>query len=186
MPQYVEMESLLRELKGFAKRDFPKDEVDRYLGETLVEPKDLDRYVSYCEERYTRHLIHKDEDFELLVLCWSSGQAAPIHGHEGELCWARVERGCLRFANYEMVSEAPMRLELIDTPTDGKVGFLDGPAEIHSVENLGAFGAHATSLHLYSKPYGECDVYESQDGPCKRVRLSYDTIEGRPVETSIR
>ena len=37
-------------------------------------------------------------------------------------------------------------------------GFLDGPADIHSVENLTS--QYATSLHVYAKPYDACDIYD--------------------------
>lgn len=182
MKRYVAMTKLVDDIKSFAARDFPQDEIGAYLSETLVEPASLESYLSYCEDRYTRHLIHKEKAFELLVICWGSGQKAPIHGHEGELCWARVERGQLRFANYHLVSQEPVRLERIDEPVDGGAGFLDGPAEIHSVENPTDFGTNAASLHLYSKPYSECDIYDSENGPRRRVQLAYDTVHGVAVE----
>lgn len=182
MKRHVAMNELVDDIKSFAERDFPRKDIHAYLSETMVEPKVLERYLSYCEDRYTRHLVHKEKDFELLVICWGSGQKAPIHGHEGELCWARVERGRLRFTNFRMVSEEPVLLELVGAPVDGAAGFLDGPAEIHAVENPKEFGDNAVSLHLYSKPYDECDVYDSPTGPRRRVRLAYDSIDGKPVE----
>lgn len=182
MTRYVGMDEVVAELEAYASRDFPKEEIDAYLSETLVAPEALAPYLSYCEDRYTRHLVHKHADFELLVICWSSGQSAPIHGHEGELCWARVERGKLRFTDYAIVNEDPLRLEVVREPVDGVAGFLDGPAEIHAVENPHEFGGNAASLHLYSKPYNECDIYESVTGPRRRVQLAYDSIYGKPVE----
>lgn len=184
MTRYVAMEQAVSDIKSFAARDFPEEEVATYLAETLIEPDELAGYLSYCEDRYTRHLVHKDDDFELLVICWGSGQRAPIHGHEGELCWARVERGRLRFSNYRLLSEDPVRLELDGSPLDGAAGFLDGPAEIHAVDNPKEFGDNAASLHLYSKPYNECDIYDSEHGPRRRVKLAYDSIDGKPVEES--
>jgi cysteine dioxygenase len=179
--RYVAIDRLVSDLKGFAGRGFPVSKVNRYLAETLIEPNALIPYIHTCEEHYTRNLVHKDEDFEILVICWGPGQKAPIHGHEGELCFARVERGKLRFSNYRIVSDEPLRLER-QASTDGTVGFLDGPADIHAVENLNEFGEAAASLHVYSKPYEECDIYESEQGPVRRVKLAYDSIQGRPVE----
>ena len=184
MTRYVAMDQVVADIESFAARDFPQEDIESYLSETLIEPEELDGYLSFCEDRYTRHLVHKDEDFELLVICWGSGQRAPIHGHEGELCWARVERGRLRFSNYRLLSEEPIQLELDGEPLDGAAGFLDGPAEIHAVENPTEFGGNAASLHLYSKPYSECDIYESEQGPRRRVKLAYDSIGGKPVEES--
>lgn len=181
MPRHLEMEQIVEDIKSFAARGFPEREVWDYLSGSVVAPDSLSGYLSYREDRYTRHLIHKDRDFELMVICWGSGQKAPIHGHEGELCWARVERGCLRFTNYRTVSQSPLELALDGEPLDGTAGFLDGPAEIHAVDNLAEFGADAASLHLYSKPYSQCDVYDSERGPKRRVSLSYDTFQGQPV-----
>jgi predicted metal-dependent enzyme (double-stranded beta helix superfamily) len=184
MTRYVAIDQLIGDLKGFARKGFPAAEVKGYLGETLIEPTALERYLHRSEAHYTRNLVHKDEDFEILVICWSSGQKAPIHGHEGELCFARVERGTLRFSNYSLLSEDPVRLEPMGAPIDGSVGFLDGPADLHAVDNAPDLGADAVSLHVYSRPYAECDIYESDRGPRRRVKLAYDTIDGRSVERS--
>jgi cysteine dioxygenase len=181
MTRFVVMDQLVRDLKELAARSFPKDDVNSYLRETLIEPSSLAPYVHAAEDHYTRNLVHKDEDFELLVICWDSGQRAPIHGHEGELCWARVERGKLRFKNYEVVTNEPVELRLIGNAVDGPVGFLDGPADIHSVENVREFDGPAASLHVYSKPYASCDIYDSEHGPKRRVRLAYDTVHGKAV-----
>jgi predicted metal-dependent enzyme (double-stranded beta helix superfamily) len=175
------MDRLIDDLKSLSSRGFPALDVRSYLSQSLIEPQALTPYLHHCENHYTRNLVHKDEDFEILVICWGRGQKAPIHGHEGELCFARVELGTLRFSNYRAVSDEPVRLELSGRPIDGAVGFLDGPADIHAVENPAEFEAEAASLHVYSKPYGECDVYESERGPRRRVRLAYDSIQGKRV-----
>jgi predicted metal-dependent enzyme (double-stranded beta helix superfamily) len=184
MTRYVAIDRLIGDLKGFARNGFPADDVKLYLAGTLIEPSALEPYLHRSETHYTRNLVHKDEDFEILVICWASGQSAPIHGHEGELCFARVERGTLRFSNYAVRSEEPVRLERLGDPIEGGVGFLDGPADIHAVDNAPDLGADAVSLHVYSRPYGECDIYESEEGPRRRVLLTYDTVDGKPTERS--
>lgn len=186
MTRYTTMDRLVEDLKAFAARGFPEEEIRSYLAETLIEPGALEPYVHRCEEHYTRNLVHKDEDFELLVICWGPGHRAPIHGHEGELCFARVERGKLRFENFDLVSETPIALEPAAGPVDGGPGFLDGPAEIHSVENPAELGEAAASLHVYSKPYAECDIYDSRNGPRRRVKLAYDSVYGKPVDRVAR
>jgi predicted metal-dependent enzyme (double-stranded beta helix superfamily) len=180
--RHVGFEHLIDDLKRFAAGGFPATEVRRYLAETLIDPAALESHLNYCDDHYTRNLVHKDRDFEILVICWGRGQKAPIHGHEGELCFARVERGKLRFSNYAMVSENPVRLAPTGDPVDGGIGFLDGPADIHAVENPREFGENAASLHIYSKPYAECDIFDSESGPRRRVKLAYDTIQGKPAE----
>src|SRR5262245_16803469 len=180
--RHVGFEHLIDDLKRFAAAGFPATEVREYLSGGLMDPEALEPYIHYSDDRYTRNLVHKDPDFELLVICWGRSHRAPIHGHEGELCFARVERGRLRFSNYVLLSENPIRLRATGAPIDGGAGFLDGPADLHAVENPAEFGANATSLHIYSKPYAECDIYDSETGPRRRVRLEYDSIRGKPVE----
>ena len=181
MARYIGMDNFVQTLESIASHAFDATEVQSYLEQTRIEPATLAPYLHYRPERYTRHLVHKTPAFEILVICWGSGQQAPIHGHEGELCWARVECGTLRFTNYRLISEAPLRLELLSAAVDGGIGYLDGPADIHAVENCRAFGAPAASVHVYSRPYAECDIYDLQRGEKRRVRLAYDTVCGKPV-----
>ena len=148
----------------------------RFLTGTRIDAAALDAVVAFAPGRYTRHLVHRDKDVEILVLCWASGSAAPIHGHEGEFCWARVERGRLAFSDYREVSRTPLRLEPLNVAVDGGPGHVDGPADLHAVANPAAFGQEAVSVHVYCRPYDECDIYDAAAGTVRRVRLSYDSI----------
>lgn len=175
-------DSLLERLHEFAARGFASHDVLPFLRSSLMDPGELERYLHWARGRYTRNLAFKCADFELLVLCWDVGQAAPAHGHEGEKCWARVERGRLRFRNFRETFRdgGRARLEPLGPAVDGGPGHVDGPAEIHSVENLAAHGARAVSLHLYSRPYSECDLYDLERGTVARTRLRYDSVGGHP------
>jgi hypothetical protein len=173
---YLTMEDFVNNLRLLTRSGFQTQEVHKFLLGTLIEPDSLEDYVKFRTDRYSRNLIYKNELFELLVLCWDTGHRAPIHGHEGESCWARIERGSLKFTNYREISEQPLRLETTGAPVIGLPGYLDGPADIHEVENLVAFGRSAVSLHLYSRPYGECDIYSLEKGQKLRVKLDYDMI----------
>ncbi len=175
-PRLLSTPDLVGELLRLADRGFPRDDVHRLLATTRLEPASLDRHVRFAPGRYTRHLVHKSPEVEVLVLCWARGSRAPIHGHEGELCWARVERGALRFASWREVSRTPLRVIPVGEPVQGGPGHLDGPAELHSVENPAALDQDAVSLHVYSKPYDECDIYDVERGEVRRVRLRYDSV----------
>jgi cysteine dioxygenase len=152
--------------------------VQAFLDAQLIEPVSLERHVRFAAGRYTRHLVFKNAAVELLVLCWTRGSHAPIHGHEGELCWARVERGRLRFTSYRELSRTPLRLAPVGQPLEGGPGHVDGPADIHAVETV---GDDAVSLHVYVKPYDECDIYDVGQGVVRRVRLTYDSVPEHPV-----
>jgi Cysteine dioxygenase type I len=147
--------------------------VQAFLDTNLIEPASIAPYVRFAADRYTRHLVFKNAAVELLVLCWGRGSHAPIHGHEGELCWARVERGRLRFTSYLELSRGPLRLAPVGHAVEGGPGHVDGPADIHAVETV---GEEAVSLHVYVKPYDECDIYDLAQGVVRRVRLTYDSV----------
>jgi predicted metal-dependent enzyme (double-stranded beta helix superfamily) len=181
MARNIDMNRFVDALESMTARRFDAKEVQAYLEQTRITPETLEPYLHYKPDRYTRHLVHKSEAFEILVICWGVGQQAPIHGHEGELCWARVERGKLRFTNYRLVSESPLQLELLNQAVDGTEGYLDGPADLHAVENCLAFDADAASVHVYSRPYDACDIYDLSRGEKRRVQMAYDTMYGTPV-----
>ncbi len=183
MGSHLAMGEFVAALEAIAASGFETPRVQAYLERSLIAPGELSPYLHFRAGHYTRNLVHKTAAFEILVVCWGVGQRAPVHGHEGERCWARVEQGKLRFTSYRLITEAPLALEAAGPPVDGAVGYLDGPADIHAVENLADFAAPAASLHVYSKPYAECDVYDLTRGVRRRLRLAYDTVYGKPVET---
>ena len=169
------LNKIISDLKNFARTNFPTSDVSSYLKNVKLSDNDLEKYLLKKDKQYTRNLIHKDVNFEIMVVCWPPKISAPIHGHEGEKCWARVEDGELQISNYEKVSSNP--LELIKTKQRSCLpGYLDGPAEIHSVENL--TNEFATSLHVYARPYDACDVYNLEKGTVNRLKLGYHSIDG--------
>jgi predicted metal-dependent enzyme (double-stranded beta helix superfamily) len=89
----------------------------------------------------------------------------------------RVESGSLQVCNYQLDSEEPLTLSMVDL-VKGDKGYLDGPAEIHSVANI--FSKPAVSLHVYAKPFAQCDIYCLETGTIKRIELVYDSIYKDP------
>ena len=67
--------------------------------------------VILVKKKYTRNLVYRNNDFEILFLCWSPEQIAPVHGHEGEKCWAKVESGKLQFCNYNLLSKKTFKIK---------------------------------------------------------------------------
>lgn len=168
--------NLIENLKKFAEEDFPVSDVSSYLKNLKSGTEWLIKYDLRKKNCYTRNLIHKDTDFEVMVICWPPHTSAPIHGHEGEKCWARVQTGKLKICNFEEVSIKPLKLKQVQK-LDCTPGFLDGPADIHSVENN--TNDYATSLHVYARPYDQCDIYDIKNGKVERIKLDYHSINGK-------
>jgi len=173
---FMPMARLVDEIVRLTTAGLDAGRMRQLLASTLVEPTSLDPYVRFEAGRYTRHLVHKSAEVEILVLCWAEGSGSPIHGHEGELCWARVERGTLSFTDYREVSRQPLHVAPMGPPFVGGRGHVDGPADLHAVENPPALDGPAVSLHVYARPYDECDIYNLEEGTVRRVRLRYDSV----------
>ena len=169
------MDTLINDLRIFTEQSFPVTKVTSYLRSLDLQKEQLEKYCYFNRDFYTRNLVHKEKGFELMVVCWSPGQKAPIHGHEGEKCWARVQEGQLEICNYEEISSKPLELKLTQKLSCSP-GFLDGPADIHSVENLS--DKFAISLHVYAKPYNACNIYDTENGQIERMKLSYYSNNG--------
>ena len=106
-------------------------------------------YAHFSNFRFQRLLIHKSDNYTLLMLCWLPGQATPEHDHQGSQSWVRVLSG-------------ELTLDVVDGPEAGKSTVLkkgsdvfaeDASLATHVLGNRGT--EYAVSLHLYNPPYTE-------------------------------
>lgn len=175
----VGMSEFVEKLNKFSYKNFPEDEIYKMLQNNPFPIELLEPYIFYSDIRYTRNLIHKAPDFELILMCWNAGQYSAIHGHEGQKCWMRVEKGALEFTDYqEEPGSSSKMLKKINVKT-GKFGFIDGPALIHKVANTS--GNQAISLHIYASPFDQCDIYDLDLNQKKKLPLGYHSIHGKLV-----
>ena len=170
------MDTLINDLRIFTEQSFPVNKVTSYLRSLDLQKEQLEKYCYFNRDFYTRNLVHKEKGFELMVVCWSPGQKAPIHGHEGEKCWARIQKGSLQVCNYKEMSSDTIDLDLVERVL-AKKGYLDGPADIHSVENIS--NDIAVSLHVYARPFDSCDIYDLETGVKNRIQLQYHSMFGK-------
>jgi cysteine dioxygenase len=159
--------------------------VARYLAENPVDPASLSPFLCYEPTHYTRNLIYKSPLFELIAICWEVGQASRIHNHHNQNCWMAVPIGRLAVQNYTVSREdvatgfcelSPAERIVMDA---GHPSHVDPHRPIHAVLNLPEYGARATSLHVYSRPYDRCLVYSLEKNTCTDVPLFYDTEYGQ-------
>ena len=170
------MDSFIKSLKSCAKRDFPINEVSDLIIKSQFSNKLLDKYSHFNKKTYTRNMIYKDSNFEVLLICWSAGQMAPIHGHEGEKCWFKILSGSLEIYNYKIKTIKPLKLKKMEKITASS-GYLDGPADIHSINNC--YKEPVTTLHIYAKPYDTCDIYDLKTNQIQRLKMNYYSIDGK-------
>jgi predicted metal-dependent enzyme (double-stranded beta helix superfamily) len=159
-------------LEGFvaALRAIPRDQFsdEKVLATVRAHPvpaSELEPYVVWKPDRYTRSLIYRDDLFMVLALSWNVGQASPVHDHAGQRCWMVLPQGRLEVANYSF--KHGREAEYLDTevvgsdPTDVHV---DQCCSIHQITNRCAWCEPAISLHVYSRPFDSCYIYDLARG----------------------
>lgn len=171
------LNEFIAQLHVLAENKFQIDCVNDFLHSNPISSEVLDAHTFYAPVHYTRNLMYKCPQFVVLLLCWEGLQESPIHGHEGEKCWMRIESGTLEFTNY-IEHQPPGGLEEVSSIV-GNPGFIDGPAMIHQVKN--PTRQPARSLHLYARPFVQCDVYHPNSHDKSRVNITYDTMYGKKV-----
>jgi hypothetical protein len=138
-------------------------------------------FRNFVEGRYTRSLVRRSGDYELLLLCWGAGVESPVHNHMGQRCWMSVVEGEVEEVHFRRQEDGPG--PLIEGPTKrfrkGQAAFIQDEIALHLVR--GADGKAAASLHVYSKPYDVCLVYDRDSGEESAKPLTYDRVEGALV-----
>ncbi|MEM7518585.1 MAG: cysteine dioxygenase family protein [Planctomycetota bacterium] len=163
--------------------EFERDPKGARVAELLAEYargfEDWQRYAHFSEERYTRNLVISTAAYELMVVCWNQGQESPIHNHAGSDCWMAVLEGDLEEVHYAFpADETPCPLEVKRTATmqHGQVAFIRDEIALHLVRP--AAEKRAVSLHLYSGPIPDCQLYCPETGKIERRDLCFHSIHG--------
>jgi cysteine dioxygenase len=178
-------------LRSFEGAPITRDRILDYLRETSVERTSLDRYVHFRPDRYTRNLVFRDDQIELMAVCWQPGQRTVIHTHNGQLGWMSVQQGALAVINYKWLgcnaadnqnvagldclagaTELDLeRREIQECYPGGAINSVDKAQTIHQVVVEGR--EPVVSLHVYSRPIDSCVAFDLQKRTCYRRELQY-------------
>lgn len=122
-----------------------------------LDPKELYNYVSFSEEKYTRHCIVRTEDYELLALGWEAGQATPVHSHAEQECWVHIVEGEFEEKIFQFNNN---KLEQLTerSSAQSNTSYMHDDLGYHSLQNIS--DGRAISLHLYVKPIKQCLVFD--------------------------
>src|SRR5215471_1976019 len=141
----VSIDEFKRKLSDIPEREFTHEGVLDFLQKHPVDIHSLNPFLFFCDEHYTRNLLHKTPLFELIAICWEVGQKSPIHNHRDQRCWMAMAYGKLQVHNFMLVKkdESKKFCELrshgqilldMDSPTE-----VDPEEPIHQVLNLAQF-----------------------------------------------
>jgi cysteine dioxygenase len=178
------IQGLVDGLRGLPAASFTRDRVLREFGRTLLDPDSLRSYMFFQRTHYTRNLIHRDDLFEVVAIGWEAGQSSAIHNHRGQECWMGVPIGRLEVRNYRLLARDETTRTCRLQPSvryimDPRHPAAVDPAEpIHSVHNPEEHGGRAVSVHVYSRPFDSCEVYQLEEGRYYDVPLGYTSRFG--------
>lgn len=179
------IESVIDGLMSIPEDDFTCEYVYEYLASHPVGVDSIQKYLHWSEKFYTRNLIHKNERFEVMAICWEPGQVSRIHNHWDQKCWMTVPVGRLKGQNFTVVDidVDAGRCRLAETDSFELSDCLTAKVEleepIHQVLNLEEFEERAISIHIYSKPYDRCISYCRDTNTFKEVQLFYTSVDGK-------
>jgi cysteine dioxygenase len=164
-----------------------------------VDRSSLAPYTYFSPDLYTRNLVYRDEQIEVMAVCWSPGQRTVIHTHNGQLGWMSVEQGALAVVNYKWLgcnasdnqnvagmdclagaTELDLdRTEIQECHPGGPVNTVDKVQTIHQVIVQGK--EPVISLHIYSRPIESCVAFDFEKRTCYRRTLSFYSKFGTVV-----
>src|ERR1700721_3505036 len=98
--QVMSIDEWVKKLSAIPEKDFSIPSVFEFTARHGIQPETLQPYMYYAKSHYTRNLIHKCELFEVLAICWNTGQVRRIHNHRDQNCWMVTPVGRLRVQNF--------------------------------------------------------------------------------------
>ncbi len=124
-----------------------RERIEEVLRSVEISFADVEPFVRFSNDTYTRNLVYGDEKFQALVLCWMPSQGSPVHGHGISACGMKVISGAATEASYHAVTDSSPYCARILTPADV---IANGGEYVHKVTNLAA--EPLITLHVYSPP----------------------------------
>ncbi|PYV26816.1 MAG: hypothetical protein DMG24_06165 [Acidobacteria bacterium] len=124
----------------------------------------------------------------MIAICWESGQKSAIHNHRDQCCWMAMAYGKVQVHNFKLIRKdaatgicelEPSNHFLIEV---GRPQEVDPAEPIHQVVNPHSFGSRAVTLHVYSRPFDTCEIYDLKAKHYEDVNL-VNTTEFGVVKT---
>ncbi len=125
--------------------------LERLLGQAAVTSQDIEAACLFGTRGYRRNTISRSPWYELLALCWRSGDVTPIHDHRGCSCAFRIVEGMGTEIRYTMTAAGVV---CPVSTTAMPVGYICSAedSDIHQVANMQGAGADLITMHIYSPP----------------------------------
>lgn len=165
--------------------DYTSHISDLLRKQVCIGEDEYQKFATFSQEKYTRHLVAHNERFTVLMLCWAPGQRSPIHDHDDSNCWVKCLKGNLRERRFEWpdnqkmngVDEEDVPEELLAQIGDGicdvgDVAYIDNSMGLHEMSNPSSTEECVTA-HIYAPPLYHCKLFKMDEG---KVQISNGTM----------
>jgi cysteine dioxygenase len=155
-------------------------EVVRWLRACGTAAADIPRPEAKPAHRnYTRTLLYKNDDFEILALHWAPNCASAIHDHGGALCWLTIARGAMCVENYlrkDDGTQADYAAIAFDGREELQSGSIDHRQDDLHLHRCMTKDGEAVSLHVYARPIERFHGFDDASRRCFEITSTYDAI----------
>ena len=135
-------------------------------------------FMPSAQVGYSRTLLHKRDDLELVAMRWEPGAVTPIHDHGDSRCWVAIIHGTIDVESYDRTDPGGEIATLTHTSsctlTKGDLDHRLGWRELHRVSNLGSEAAY--TIQLYAGPISEYVVIDETTNIVQHVFAKYDAL----------
>lgn len=150
----MKLQELVTELKALKDFDSNVENIQELMGKYTSNPEEWKEYCFREQGCYTRNLIFGNESFNLMLLCWDSNVASPIHDHSDAHCILKVLKGSLQESLYDW----NVNLSRKSIFEENQVTYMHDKIGLHSIDNPSSTD-FSVSLHLYSPPFDYCKTF---------------------------
>jgi len=141
-------DSISKKIHDNKKLDYYIPLVNEYIG------TDWKKYVSFSDIKYKKNLVKRNENLEMLIICWNNNQTSGIHDHPPNGCILKILDGELEENEY--INNNKMELVNKNICKKNSVGYQEGKDGLHDIINK---DIKTVSLHIYSPPNYKLTFY---------------------------
>lgn len=132
------------------------------LSRSALTDEDLQQYCRWNTRHYTRTCIHRDANFELLLICYEPGQCTSVHDYDSQMAWIHPVKGEIVEERFKLFPDGILRCVEEIHLFPGEKDRITTGTEIHRFTNRSA--ECAITLNLYAKPMSRWRVYDERTG----------------------
>ena len=127
---------------------------------------------------YTRTLLQKTADFEMVAMLWAPQSVSAIHDHGDSRCWVLMIAGALDVDNYDRLDDREARADIVHSGSivveRGELDHRLNWRELHRVRNARPESAYM--LQIYSPLLRTYCVVNEHTRMTLSVQALYDSI----------